>query len=377
LAARPENREAAEEIRRQKEQEIRDAVLWGIHPTVPLAVAAEAYLKRKRKRPLNAIDVSRIQELDRKFGVRRLTEIAEAEWVKFVDTRMAACAAVTRERYIDLVLSFLKWCKQPPQRWLSELPVFNRDREAREHKEARARRVGELRPELIALLIEHAAQHLRGQMAMHWTSGARVSSLIYGCQLGDYIAAPGREQITYHDTKPGRDVRAAVHPWAAAIMVEYLAWRGRLHDRQAPLFLTHRRRPYADNGKAAGGQTKTAFKGMVRRTIATLRHQALSEAARLRRAGQGAAGREHWQAVRDGDMALLAQLTPHWFRHLLATNLLPTGDLRSTMDQGGWFDARSLLRYGHDVPERRRQLVGQMAAPVLAVEPSRKAVKEV
>src|SRR5689334_14226396 len=36
LAARAENREAAEELRRQKEQEIRDAVLWGVHPTVPL-----------------------------------------------------------------------------------------------------------------------------------------------------------------------------------------------------------------------------------------------------------------------------------------------------------------------------------------------------
>jgi hypothetical protein len=147
-------------------------------------------------------------------------------------------------------------------------------------------------------------------------------------------------------------------------MAEYLAWRGRLHDREAPLFLTDDRQPYTDNGKAAGGQTKTAFRGMRRRTIATLRRQALTEAARLRRAGQGAAAREHWQAVRDGDMALLAKLTPHWFRHLLATNLLATGDLTSTMAQGGWFDARSVYRYSHDVPERRRQLVAQMAAPV-------------
>lgn len=140
LAALPANREAAEELRRQKEQEVRDAVLWGIHPTVPLAVAAKAYLKRQRKRPLNPIDVSRIKELDRKFGARRLSEITEAEWNKFVDARMTGRAAVTRERFIDLVVSFLKWCKDPPQRWLSELPVFNRDREAREHKEARASR---------------------------------------------------------------------------------------------------------------------------------------------------------------------------------------------------------------------------------------------
>jgi hypothetical protein len=86
-------------------------VLWGIHPSVPLAVTAEAYLNRRRKRPLNAIDVRRIKELDRKFGARRLNEIAESEWTKFVNERMAGRAAVTRERYIDLVLSFLAWCK--------------------------------------------------------------------------------------------------------------------------------------------------------------------------------------------------------------------------------------------------------------------------
>ncbi|MGC2203422.1 MAG: hypothetical protein WA633_25175, partial [Stellaceae bacterium] len=171
LAAIAENREAADELRRQKEQEIRDAVLWGIRPTVPLAVAADAYLNRKRKRPFNAIDGQRIKELNAKFGARRLTDISEKEWVEFVEKRMAGRAAVTRERYIDLVHSFLAWCKERPQQWLVDLPVFNRDKEAREHKEARARRVGELRPELIALLIAHAALHLRGQMALHWSTG--------------------------------------------------------------------------------------------------------------------------------------------------------------------------------------------------------------
>ena len=91
-------------------------------------------------------------------------------------------------------------------------------------------------------------------------------------------------------------------------MAEYLAWRGRLEDREGPLFLTDRHLPYAKPkpGKAAGGQTKTAFKGMVRRTIATLHGEALAEAARLRRAAQGEAARAHWRAVRDGNIALLS-----------------------------------------------------------------------
>jgi hypothetical protein len=362
LPARPEHRDAAEELRRQKEQEIRNTVLYGIRPTVPFAVAAEGYLTRRRKRPLNAIDIARIKELTRHFGTRPLAPIGEEEWAGFIDERMRGRAAVTRERYIDLVMSFLTWCQKRPRRWLAELPAIERDREARYKKQRRARRVGDLRPELIAALIGHAAPHLRGQMAIKWSTGARVSSLIYGCRLCDYLAAEGREQITFHDTKNGQRVTASVHPWAAVVMRDYLAWRGNLFDREAPLFLTHFRRPYRDNGKAAGGQTKTAFKGMVKRTIAALRRAALTDAVELRRRGEGRTARQHWAAAKS-DIALLTQLTPHWFRHLLATTMVGLGDLQAAMDQGGWLDVRSVMGYSHDVPDRRRAVVAAMPAP--------------
>jgi integrase len=362
LPALPEQRDAAEELRRQKEQEIRDAILYGIRPSVPFAIAAEQYMTRPRQRPLNAIDVARLQELTRHFGVRSLAAIGETEWVGFVDRRMIGRAPITRERYIDLVMSFLTWCSARPRQWLSELPAFERDHEARDRRDRRARRVGELRPELIALLIEHAAPHLKGQMAILWSTGARVSSVLYGCRLCDYLTAEGREQITFHNTKNGRQVTAAVHPWAAAVMWDYLAWRGRLNDREAPLFLTDQRSPYIDNGRAAGGQMKTAFKGMVKRAAAAWRARALRHAAALRREGQGAAAREYWAAARS-DLALLNQLTPHWLRHLLATTMLASGDLRSTMEQGGWLDPRSVLGYSHDVPQRRRAVVAALPAP--------------
>jgi len=130
-----------------------------------------------------------------------------------------------------------------------QLPAFERVHEARQRRERRARRVGELRPELIALLIEHAAPHLKGQMAIMWSTGARVSSILYGCRVCDYLAAEGREQITFHDTKNGHPVNAAVHPWAAALMREYLAWRGHLEDRETALFLTDQREPLPIMGR--------------------------------------------------------------------------------------------------------------------------------
>jgi integrase len=346
----------------KRNKEIRDAILYGIRPSVPFAIAAEQYITRPRQRPLNAIDIARLQELTRQFGIRPLAAITESEWGGFIDKRMNGRAPATRERYIDLVMRFLTWCKARPRQWLGELPAFERDHQARDRRDRRARRVGELRPELIGLLIEHAAPHLKGQMAILWSTGARVSSVLHGCRLCDYLAAEGREQITFYNTKNGRPVTAAVHPWAAAVMRDYLAWRGRLIDREAALFLTDERCPYTDNGKAAGGQMKTAFRGMVKRAAGTWRARALRQTAALRRQGQGTAAREHWAAARS-DLALLKQLTPHWFRHLLATTMLASGDLRSTMEQGGWLDPRSVLGYSHDVPQRRRAVVAALPSP--------------
>jgi hypothetical protein len=372
LPATAENRDAAEELRRQIESEIRDELVWGVHPSVPFEVAADRFLNRKRERgPLNPIDISRVKELERHFRGRRLNKIAEAEWTGFVDQRMQHCAAPTRERYIDLVMMLLAWCQAKPRQWIAELPSFDRDKAARQRTQRRARRVNEWRDELIELLIECASPHFKGQLAIMWTAGGRVSSLLYGCRLCDYLAAEGREQITFHDTKNGDDVMSSVHSRAAAAMREYLAWRGRLHDREGPLFLTDRRLPYTDNGKAAGGQTKTAWRWTLKRARGRLRRRVLTEVAQLRRQGQRAAARQAWLQLRS-DLGLLRQLTPHWFRHRLATTLSGSADIFTTMEQGGWRDVRSVRGYTHDVPSRRRAAVEAMLeSAVLVADESR------
>ena len=48
---------------------------------------------------------------------------------------------------------------------------------------------------------------------------------------------------------------ATLSPSAVAILKEYSAWRGKLHDREAQLFLTWRREPYCS------GKNKTGFAG--------------------------------------------------------------------------------------------------------------------
>jgi hypothetical protein len=362
LAARPELADDASEVARQIEREIRDEIVWGIAPSVPLSEAVLAYLSRPRDRPLNPIDATRLKEIERRFGGRQLNRITDKEWIALVDWRMAGNKTATRERYIDLVMTFLRWCQAKPRRWLAELPHFERVKQRLYRKHRRARRVAELTPELIARLVDNAPPHLAGQIAVFWSTGARVSSLLYGCRLCDYLAAPGREQITFHDTKNGEPVTASLHPWAAAHMRRYLAWRGNLHDREAPLFLTDRRRPYKAKPKGGGNQIRTAFRAMKRRTGQELRRAALTEAAALRRAGRHQDARAVWHELRS-TLTLLTQVTPHWFRHLLATTIT---DLADAMFQGGWLDPRSVNGYRHDVPERRRIAVNRMPAPSMS-----------
>jgi hypothetical protein len=226
LPATAANYEAAEELHRQKEQEVRNELLWGVRPSIPVSIAVDKCLNRSRKRPFSATFIACLKDIDRKFGPRKLNEIPEADWIKWVDERTARRNATSPETYINLVVAFLNWCKKRPREWLGELPAFERDNDARYPKQGRARRVGELRPELIALLIEHAPAHYKGQMAIHWSTGARVSSIIYHCRYCDYRAAEGREQISSrYQTRNRCDGRGASVGGRADARISQLARR--------------------------------------------------------------------------------------------------------------------------------------------------------
>lgn len=351
----PQGRIDAEAVRDRWASEIRAELVHGIRPSTALAVAAAAYLALPRKRQFNAYDVRAIKEITARFGARKLNAIADADWIAFVDQRQKGNQPQTRERYLASICSFLTWCMKPARAWLDRLPAWERlppkDRQSAAHER---RRVAELRPELIVLLIENASWHLRGQLAVIWSTGARVSSILYGCRLCDVILAPGREQITFTATKNDKPNTASLHPWSADQLRAYLKQRGRLEAREGPLFLTDRGEPYADNAKAWGGQTRRAFHTARWRTV----KQLLRAAVRARRAGDDADYVQHRT-----DARLIAQVTPHWFRHLIATNMLSGRvDIKSVMEQAGWLDPRMALRYAHLVKSAQR--AGVLALPI-------------
>lgn len=371
LVATRENLVAANELRRQIETEVRDQFLYGIYPSVPFTEAVTTFLKRKKKKLPPAYDVYWFNELKTVFGTRNVNSVPDDEWSAWVDKRTEHMRPASKQHYIYRIMAFLRWCAGRKRRWLTELPVFERDEEEKRPRR-RARRVGNLRPELVGLLVEHASPHYGAQVAMHWCTGARVSSLIFGCRLRDYIDTPGKEKIIFRHTKNGEDVEAIVDPWTAQIMSRYLKWRGKLHDRSGPLFISARRQPYKERfitidgveTTLTGGETRVSFRGMVSRAGRELRRRALTEAAALRHQGHNADARKLWHATQS-DLELLDDLTPHWFRHLLATEYVATGDLRSGMEQGGWLHLKSLLSYAHDIPEHRRSIVVARPAPPL------------
>jgi len=344
---------ALEECRRYESEIIAEATGQRT-PGAYVSVAAADYLTRTREKPLGQTTIDIVQEIAGLFGLRRLNEITEDEWHRHVDQRQAGNAASTRERYLNALLSFLKFCQGRKYR-LDRLPDFDRDKRARNPNRRARRRVRELRPDLIARLMMAAHISIRAQMAVEWSTGARVSSVLHGCRVCDLILAEGREQITFHDTKNGETVDAALHPTAAEILRDYVEWRGRLHEREAPLFLTYRRKPYRDTAGARGGQNKTGFNAAKRRAA----EQLLKDAEDQARQEKDRQRRLEIMADAEADAALLRSVTQHWFRHMLASRMLRDGDIRAAMEQGGWLDMRSVVGYSHDVPEFRRSVVSK------------------
>jgi site-specific recombinase XerD len=357
LSATAANRDDAQLLLEERVREIRKEIIHGVKPSLAVAAAADHYINRKRRRPLGATALRIVQEIVRRFRLRKLSNIEEAEWVAFVDQRQAANSAETRERYLNNVLAFLSWCHKKPRQWLKEVPTFDRDQEARNPHTRKRRRVAELTPDFIAFLLDHASPHLRAQIAVEASTGARVSSILHGCRLCDAILAPGREQVVFHDTKNGEAVTASLHPFAADELRRYLRHRGRLRDREGPLFLTDRGKPYK------GRENKTAFNAMKRRAIRAFRLRLGGELRRLRAAGDRALAREALASGRDR-LSAMREVTQHWFRHNLATQLLANkGDVRVAMDQAGWLDVRSVMAYAHDVPQHRRAVINLLPLP--------------
>jgi integrase len=297
-------------------------------------------------------------------------DASAAEWTSFVEVETQGRAASTCERYLNSFLSFIAWCAAKPRQWISDrtIPHFERDAAARKPKHRQRRNVADWRPELIQLLVDSAGWHLRPQLYVEWSTGQRVSAVLKA-RWRDAILVPGREQIVFEKTKTGEPVFASLHPAAAEALRDYLKRRGRLWDREGPLFLTKAGKPY-NMESGLSGHNRTAFENAKFRANAVRRRQAITLCRQLRQQGRiDDAHQVTGQAW--ADRKLMRQITQHWLRHLLATTMMAMkAPVRVAMDQAGWLTVESFMGYAHDVPEVRRQVVDQLPIPAPAKKAS-------
>ena len=362
LPALAETLADAETLRDTWALEARQEIIHGRQPSRPLSIAVERWLKRPRKhgRKPSWREVAMTKAIAKRFGVRLLSDILPEEWVSFVETETQEAAPSTRERYLNGFMSFINWCHARPRRWITEktMPHFERDAAARKPKHRQRRRVAELRPDLIMLIIENAGWHLKPQLWVEWSTGQRATAVLKP-RLCDAVLAPGREQITFPTTKSGEPVTASLHPAAGDAIRQYLKRRGRLWDREGALFLTKAGNPYKTENQLSG-HNRTAFNNAKRKAVVARRRLALTRCLELRSQARIAEARAE-AGTAWNDIKLMRHVTQHWFRHLLATTMMAVrAPVRVGMDQGGWLTVESYMAYAHDVPEVRRQVVDQL-----------------
>lgn len=209
----------------------------------------------------------------------------------------------------------------------TEMPLFKRNAKARNPATRARREVDDVTSEVISALRRSMHIATETQIAVEEATGARVSSVLHGCTLGDLDLTPSRIVLLFRKTKNGDDVPAALPESLRPLLNRYLAWRhrqvraGRVGpDADGPMFLTPKGDPYRDNGARWGTQNRTAFNAAKKRAAGLLAQEydaAIVAAVAADRDGKAAELRRR----RADDLRVLQWLTQHWFRHKLATDL--------------------------------------------------------
>ncbi|MDX9862925.1 MAG: tyrosine-type recombinase/integrase [Rhodospirillales bacterium] len=346
--------EIAQTEKNRLETEIINAAVHGLPPTRSFAEAAIAYLKLPRERPLGATQVRCVQQLNKHFGLMTLRSIDETAIAAYFEKHHAGNKPASLERVKNALSAVLVYAKR--MKWIDMLPDMFRDEDAR--NPLRRRRVTDkwLPMEDCFLIIDHAAPHLRPQLAVKFATGCRDPQLA-SVKIGDFTLDLGRGQVIFRGTKNDDDVVSSLQDWAVECVLEYFQTERKNARRSDPAFLTDKGKPYASSHGRWGGRIKKGFNSARRRAAESLLKQAAEEVE--------AGIAECLETTEKFERAeKLKRATPHWLRHSMATHMLKLGgDVGSTMDQGGWRDARSLQIYNHDVPEHRRTVVNRIQRP--------------
>jgi integrase len=164
-----------------------------------------------------------------------------------------------------------------------------------------------LLPDEAERLIAGAAPHLQPLLEFLIGTGARMAEAVY-LEWRDLDLTGARAIFWADRTKTGKRRNAALPPRVTAVLAN-------LPHRQGPVFLSDKRRPYADRRGAYGGQIKKGWYGAIRRA------------------------------------GLDPELTPHDLRHTWASwHYALHRDLLALKIEGAWSSVALVERYAHLLP---------------------------
>ncbi len=174
-----------------------------------------------------------------------------------------------------------------------------------------------LLPDEAERLIAAAAPHLRPLIIFLIGTGARMSEAVY-LDWRD-VDLTGARAIFWADRTKGGKRRNAALPLRVVAALASLPRR-----REGPVFLSDKRRPYADRRGSYGGQIKTAWRGAIARA------------------------------------GLDPKLTPHDLRHTWDSwHYAMNKDLLALKIEGGWSSVALVERYAHLLPAGREKAIRQ------------------
>jgi hypothetical protein len=359
VVAANENKSEAERQTRKILERVRAGLGGGVARKAVATLVADRF-----KRYVGPSDKRILQDFTARFTTRILWDISPEEIIQFVEDRQRGNKPETRERFISAICAFLNPEIKGGQ--YAKLPEFRRDQKARNPLRRARRAVQQFRVQLLQDIIGAAHITLGTQLDVEFVCGARVSSLLQGCSLGDLDMFS--LTLTFRDTKNGDDVPCALPSSIRPALEAYLVWR-QLQVRRGkigagssePLFLHYKGIPYKPNGGAWGTQNKVAFNNAKRRAIANVTKR-YDEAIAAMRAERDEREVERLMRLKADDLALLSKITQHWLRHKFATEA-GRKDLRMAMAQGGWRDPRSIHGYLIADAEFQRAAVEERGSP--------------
>ena len=354
--------------------EVRHELIRGVNTSASFASIAGLYIEENTsdEGSLGETQILSINQFQKWAGEVPVRDVDAPMLTQFMAQTMQANKPTTRKRKLGPILRVLRFAKE--RHYITEVPTIKFSNKARTSPTIPYRGIQDMSSDLIAKMIDHAPIHARAQLAVEWSTGARVSSVLHSCALRDLdLSVPGSETITFHQTKNGDTVTAYLHRFAVDQLKDYLNWRGDLQQRDEPLFLTDQHRRYK---RRRGDQNRKAIASMKRKAIKTLRREAAAEAATLRASGQPDQARCVW-AKAQYEASLVASFSQHDLRRWFATNALQHMSIDEVRRQGGWRSLAALRRYLLGAPKYRQGMVQQLAiGPSPNSRPTTSTVKQ-